>query len=181
MQTLIEKLHSIHESLAAANLAHAFGGAIALAYCNKEPRGTRDIDVNIFVDAEHAERATSALPEGVAVSSADLEVVRETGQTRLWWDGTPVDVFLNNIPFHDDVARGVRWVELAGSEIPVLDCKSLTIFKALFDRPKDWVDIATIAERDPRVVAEAADQLQALTGDANDPGVIRLRATASEF
>lgn len=178
MASLIEKLHKIHDSLAAAGLAHAFGGAIALAYCTEEPRGTRDIDVNIFIDAGRADRATAALPEGIAVSANDLGVLRESGQTRLWWDDTPVDLFLNIVPFHEEVARGVRWVPLGGRQVPVLDCRSLAVFKALFDRSKDWVDIETIADRNPSTIAAAADQLQRLTGDADDPAVVRLRSVA---
>src|SRR5262249_41808856 len=45
LSVLAERLIAIHDSLDAAGVPHAFGGAIALAYCTEEPRGTRDLDV----------------------------------------------------------------------------------------------------------------------------------------
>jgi hypothetical protein len=49
--TLVEKVLALSEALTAAGVAHAFGGAIALAYWTEDPRGTRDVDVNAFVPA----------------------------------------------------------------------------------------------------------------------------------
>ena len=41
---LAGKVIAIHEALLDAKLPHAFGGALALAYCVGEPRATRDVD-----------------------------------------------------------------------------------------------------------------------------------------
>ncbi|MBW8059101.1 MAG: hypothetical protein FVQ78_01965 [Solirubrobacterales bacterium] len=164
MSELIGKLFALHDALSAAGLAHAFGGAIALAYCTEEPRGTRDLDVNIFTDSSNAERALGALPDEVAVTPASVEAVARDGQDRLWWDDTPIDVFLNNHPFHEAVAEGVVWVPLAGRDVPVLDCASLVVFKALFARTKDWADIEAVAERDPGQVEAAAVTVEELLG-----------------
>lgn len=49
MSVLAERLLAVHDALADARLPHAIGGAIALGYCTEEPRGTRDLDVNVFV------------------------------------------------------------------------------------------------------------------------------------
>lgn len=89
------------------------------------------------------------------------------------WDGTPIDVFLNNVPFHDAVAEGVVWVPLAGREVPVLDCASLVVFKALFNRTKDWADIEAVAERSPAQVEAAAVAVAELVGE-DDPACERL-------
>lgn len=170
---LVEKLHAIHEALKAHSLPHAFGGAIALAYCVEEPRGTRDLDVNIFVDASDAEKVLASLPEGVGVSAEDVETVMEKGQTRLFWDGVPVDVFLNNLPLHDQVANEVLWVSLKGRQIPVLDCASLVVFKSFFDRGRDWGDIEEVAVATPEDVDAATKMVRALVGE-DDPGYKRL-------
>ncbi|MFL5439088.1 MAG: hypothetical protein ACJ79W_08020, partial [Myxococcales bacterium] len=138
MSELVTKLFTVHDALTGAGLAHAFGGAIALAYCTEEPRGTRDLDLNIFTDASRADAALAALPAGISVSAADIDAVARDGQTRLWWDDTPIDVFLNNHPFHDTVAGGIVWVPLERREIPVIDCASVVVFKALFNRTRDW-------------------------------------------
>lgn len=177
MSELVAKLHAIHDALKAASLPHAFGGAIALAYCVEEPRGTRDLDLNIFCDAADADRALAALPDGVRVRRRDVEEVRRRGQARLFWDDVPVDVFLNNLPLHEAVAAAVLWVPLAGREVPVLDCASLVVFKSFFDRTRDWADIEAVAEAAPEAVAAAARTLAELVGES-DPAHRRLAALA---
>lgn len=174
MSELVEKLFTIHDSLTEAGLAHAFGGAIALAYCVEEPRGTRDLDVNIFVDAAEAESVLASLPAAVRVRKKDIAKVKRDGQARLDWDGTPIDVFLNNVPLHEAVAAAVVWVRLEGRDIPVLDCASLVIFKALFDRTKDWADLEAIAIAAPEDIEAAASTIADLVGE-DDPAVERLR------
>jgi hypothetical protein len=177
MSELVEKLFTIHDSLTEAGLAHAFGGAIALAYCVEEPRGTRDLDVNIFIDASEAEAVLASLPRGVRVRKKDIAKVKRDGQARLDWDGTPIDVFLNNIPLHRAVAAAVVWVPLEGREVPVLDCASLVIFKAFFDRTKDWADIEAVAIATPEDIEGAAATIAELLGE-DDPALERLKALA---
>ncbi|HVD86403.1 MAG TPA: hypothetical protein VNB59_03255 [Solirubrobacterales bacterium] len=173
MSELVDKLFAIDDALRAASLPHAFGGAISLAYCVEEPRGTRDLDVNIFCDAAAAERVLAALPDGVGVSDDDVETVRHEGQTRLFWDGVPVDVFLNNLPLHEEVANGIVWVPLQGRKVPVLDCASLVIFKSFFDRTKDWADIEAVALATPEDVETATKMVAGLVGE-DDPAYRRL-------
>lgn len=163
MTTLVDKIVALSESLAAAAIPHAFGGALALAYCTEDPRGTRDIDVNAFVPAAAAGPVLAALPAGVLVPAETAEVIATDGQVRLWWDDTPVDLFLDYAPLHSQAARGVRTVPFAGRQISVLGPVELVLFKALFDRPKDWVDIAAVVEAgavaDPDVVLRVLVEL----------------------
>jgi hypothetical protein len=177
---LVDKLFDIHDALTKAGIAHAFGGAIALAYCIEEPRGTRDLDVNVFVDASKAKSVLAALPAGVRVEKQDIAKAKRDGQVRLFWDGTPIDVFLNNLPLHDAVAASVVWVPLEGREAPVIDCASLTIFKAFFDRTKDWADIEAIAQATPEDVEEAAKTIAELVGP-DDPAYERLRSVREQW
>jgi hypothetical protein len=37
-------------------------------------------------------------------------------------------------------------VPFEGRAIPVLSCTGLTVFKAMFHRPRDWVDIEAMVE-----------------------------------
>lgn len=175
MSELVEKLFAIHDSLTEASISHAFGGAIALAYCTEEPRGTRDLDVNIFIDASKAAQTLARMPKGVTVAAEDIAKVERDGQARLDWDGTPIDVFLNNLPLHQAVAAAVVWVPLAGRDVPVLDCASLAIFKALFDRTKDWADLEAIAQATPEDIDAAAATISELVGK-EDPAVQRLES-----
>ncbi len=57
MTTLVEKVLALSEALTAADVPHAFGGAIALAYCTEDPRGTRDVDVNASASRGSASRS----------------------------------------------------------------------------------------------------------------------------
>jgi hypothetical protein len=175
MSELIDKLFAIHDALQEHSLPHAFGGAIALAYCVEEPRGTRDLDVNVFCDAADAAKVLGALPNGVTVTAGDVGKVVKGGQARLWWDGVPVDVFLNNLPLHEAVASAVVWVPLQGRQVPMLDCASLVIFKAFFDRTKDWADIEAIAMATPEDIEAAARTLAEMLGE-DDPAYRRLAA-----
>lgn len=178
MSELITKLFAVHDALTAAGLAHAFGGAIALAYCTEEPRGTRDLDLNIFTNSSRARTALAALPDGISVSPADIDAVVRGAQTRLWWDDTPIDVFFNNHPFHDAVAGGVTWVPLERREIPVIDCSSLVVFKALFNRTRDWADIEAVSERSPAAIEKAATEIAEMLA-ADDPVYRRLVSLTS--
>lgn len=178
MSELIDKLFAVHDSLTAACLAHAFGGAIALAYCTEEPRGTRDLDVNIFSAAADARTVLAGFPAEITVTATDIAVVKRHGQTRLWWDETPIDVFLNHHPLHDAVAAGIVWVPLIDRKIPVLDGASLVVFKALFDRTRDWADIEAVADASPGHVEEAAATIAELMGE-DDPAYRRLGSLGS--
>ncbi len=164
MTTLVEKVVALSEALTAAGVDHAFGGAIALAYCTEDPRGTRDVDVNAFVPASRPQPVLRALPSGICVPPDTADVIARAGQVRLWWDDTPVDLFLDYAPLHEQAARGSRDVPFAGRQIRVLGPVELVLFKALFDRPKDWVDIATVVEADAVERDPVRDGLIALLG-----------------
>jgi hypothetical protein len=115
----------------------------------------------------------AALPEPVRVRKKDVVRVERDGQARLDWDGTPIDVFLNSLPLHEAVASAVVWVPLEGREAPVLDCASLVIFKAFFDRTKDLADLEAIALATPEDIEAAAATISDLVGP-DDPAVLRL-------
>jgi hypothetical protein len=145
--TLPEKLVALHEALRRARVPHAFGGAIALAYWTRDPRGTSDIDVNLFVPASEPTRALSALPDGVEQPPGTAEAIARDGQIRLWWEGTPVDLFFDYDPVHEEAARNRRTVPFEGKRIPVLGPIELAAFKVVFDRTRDWADIEAMADR----------------------------------
>lgn len=141
MMGLPEKIVAVHESLERAGLPHAFGGALALAWCTGRARGTVDIDVNVFVGTDRAEAVLVALPAGVdCPAKARAELGRE-GQVRVWWERTPVDLFLDSTDFHQQVGERVRWETFMGRSLPFLSCHDLAVFKAFFNRTKDWADL----------------------------------------
>jgi len=164
--TLTERIVALHTALEGAGIPHAFGGALALAFCTAEPRGTQDIDVNVFLSPGEVDRLLDALPAGVAVTDTDRDLLVRDGQARLWWDATPVDVFLSTHAFHDHAEAGRRHVAFAGVErLPVLACQDLAVFKAFFARPKDVVDVATMAALGSVDLDDLERSVTALLGD----------------
>ena len=145
MQGLPGQIVAVHRSLASAELPHAFGGALALAWCTRRARGTIDIDVNVFVGTDRVDDVLAGLPDDVCADAADRELLARDGQTRLWWGSTPVDVFLDTTEFHHAAARRCRWEDFGGTDLPFLSCSDLAVFKAFFDRTKDWADLEEMA------------------------------------
>ena len=177
MMGLPEKIVAVHERLAAAGLAHAFGGALALAWCTGRARGTIDIDVNVFVGVDQAAAVLDALPDAVEQTPALLKTLRREGQVRLWWTRTPVDVFLNSTDYHTAVAGRIRWESLKNRDLPFLACHDLAVFKAFFNRTKDWADLEEMVAADTIDTGAVAAVLIDLLG-ADDERVVRLTQLA---
>lgn len=178
MTTLVEKISAVMAAFDAAGIPAALGGALALAYATEEPRGTRDIDVNVFVDAGDVDNVFAALPVQVAYTDVDRHTVIRDDQVRLWWDDTPVDLFFSASDFHADVGRRSMAVTFADSTVRVLAPDDLCVFKVLFDRTKDWADIEAMLDSGTVNVAVVAQRLQELLGD--DDRISRLLARGAE-
>ncbi len=166
--TLAQQLLELHRRFAEAGIEHAFGGAIALAYWTLEPRGTRDIDVNLFLPASESARALAALPDQIAHDQATVDTITRDGQVRLWWDQTPVDLFFSYEPLHEQAARNRREVPFEGEQIPVLGPVELATFKAMFDRTRDWADIEEMLAAGTLDLDAVRENLVSLVGDGDD-------------
>ena len=81
------------------------------------------------------------MPAGVALPAGTADRIARDGQIRLWWEDTPVDLFFDYVPIHDDAKRNRRVVPFAGKRIPVLGPTELAAFKVMFDRTRDWADL----------------------------------------
>jgi hypothetical protein len=163
-----ERMLAIHEHLRTAGIDHAFGGALALAWCTQQARGTIDVDVNIFVGPERADESLAALPSGVVATAEDRALLARDGQARLWWGSTPVDVFLNTTEFHEAVATRVRWEPFAGAVLPFISCDDLAVFKAFFNRTKDWADLEAMRGAGTLDVSAVAGVLATFLGGDDD-------------
>lgn len=140
------KILAAHEMLASMGVDHQFGGAIALAWY-RSPRATTDIDLNVTVPPELGAPILGALSHlGVSVTEQDRRQIEHDGQARLEWEGTYLDLFFATLDLHQEFARSARRVDFGSDAIPILSADHLVICKAVFDRPKDWVDIAAMVE-----------------------------------
>jgi hypothetical protein len=141
---LSSRIVAVHEMLDSLGVPHQFGGAIALAWY-RSPRATTDIDLNITLTPPEAEPVLGALWHlGVNVSEANRSAIGRDGQARLDWDGSYLDVFFATLDLHQEMAERSREVTFGPVSIPILAPEHLIVCKAVFDRPKDWVDIEEI-------------------------------------
>ena len=142
---LDEKIVLIARALEEADIPHAFGGALALAYY-AEPRSTIDVDINIFASPELADRTFDTLQAlGAAVDPAvHPAAAHREGQVRVTWGRSPLDLFFAYDAFHDACRDAVRRVPFGDTTIPILGPEHLVVFKAVFDRRKDWLDIEQV-------------------------------------
>ena len=99
----------------------------------------------MFVDQTLAGAVFDALPVDVARSAADLASCLRDGQVRLWWAATPIDVFTNTTEFHIAAADRAVVHEFAAHDVPFLCCSDVAVFKAFFNRTRDWADLEDMA------------------------------------
>lgn len=175
MTSLPDKIVALHRALEKAKVDHAFGGALALAWCTNRPRGTSDVDVNLFAPPSQAKRVLRALPREVAWDDDDREHLQRDGQARVWWDTTPVDLFLSTTSFHRRAGRRVRHEPFREERLPFLACDDLAVFKIFFDRSRDWVDLEEMLAARSFDVSAVATTVAELLGD-DDPRLTRLSA-----
>ena len=177
--TLAQRVVRLDKAL--AKVPHAFGGAIALAYY-AEPRATIDIDLNVFVGVDRFRVVADALvPLGVAANDpAAQRLAERDGHVRVFWDDTPIDLFFAYDRFHDAAARARHDVPFADTTIPILSASHLLVCKAVFNRPRDWVDIDAML-----VVGVALDSAEVMrwvgriAGDS-DPRYERIAALLTQ-
>jgi len=166
---LVAKILAVHELLDSMRVTHQFGGAIALAWY-RNPRATTDIDLNLTVPPAQADPVLGALTHlGVTVSESDRKMIMQDGQARLNWAGSYLDAFFATLELHYEMARRQRLVEFGPMQIPILAPEHLVVCKAIFDRPKDWVDIdAMIAWGTEIDRTEALRWVSELVGDDSE-------------
>ncbi len=178
---IVTRTLAVYRALSDAGIECAIGGALALNYHIDDPRATRDIDVNVALPRHDAVRALRALPADVPWTGGHRASIERDGQVRIPWpvDGAvamPLDLFFAESAYHAVVARRAIEVPLRDRTIKVLSATDLTIFKALFDRSKDWPDIeAMLGAHDSSVdVDEAIRWVARIVGD-QDPRTAKLR------
>jgi hypothetical protein len=136
-------------ALTEARIPHAIGGAIAYGFWGN-PRGTGDLDVNLFLGADQALDALEALR--AAGMTIDVEKVlataRDRGDARVFYDDIPVDLFFSSIPLHESAAARTVTVTLSNRRIPILSAEDLIVLKMLFFRGKDVVDVERVRRLD---------------------------------
>lgn len=174
---LVDIASRVSRALSASGFPHAFGGAIALGY-HAEPRATIDIDIDVFVPTSAAGAVLRCLRDDGFVfdEQAALATAAQTDQVRLKLDDVLVDLFFANFPFHESCARRVVTVPFGDLEARVLSAEDIVVWKVLFNRPKDWLDIRQVLLTQGSAFDRgyALRWVTELLGD-DDPATARLR------
>jgi hypothetical protein len=134
----------IADQLQAAGISYALGGALALGAAGF-PRGTADVDVNVFVESSEAVRVAHLLqPLGIDFG-ADAAIVLAATKDGLFigqWDGMRIDVFVPSVAFSYEAERTrVHITNHVGWSGWFLSPEALAVFKLMFFRGKDLVDL----------------------------------------
>lgn len=140
-------------ALESAGFKAALGGSLALGVWGY-PRGTADADLNVFTAEERyldvvtcLERAGFApaverRPWTQADRDALVERMRDGRFAPVFRGPIRVDLFTPSIDFYDEAERTLRTFEPApGRTARVLSPEALCVFKLLFFRDKDLVDL----------------------------------------
>jgi hypothetical protein len=175
MKSLNQLLFEVHISLLEGGFDHAFGGALALMQYAAEPRMTRDIDVNVFASEADADLILQSFAHLAEVKKNHIDELISRGFTRVMAGPYPIDVFISVHEFHEDMRSRVVMFPHGDSQLPFISATHLTVLKALFDRPKDWVDIMEMMKAGVIDVPHALGWLASMTSE-RDERTARLRA-----
>ena len=178
--SIIDAVLEVHGLLERSCPAHAFGGALALAYY-AEPRATVDIDVNVFLPDADGPSVMEALatlgyePERGPDRALPISGIRLRRST----DPFPLDLFLPLGPVYDEIATRVRRWPFGPDrvELPFLSPEDLAVFKLSFGRDKDWVDLRQIVRSGLALDVDYIErQIIKLRGPTMYPRLARLRS-----
>jgi len=140
---------------------YALGGALAYGLWGV-PRATVDVDVNVFVGEQGFAAVFRALRSlGIALDEeAAIATVERDGMFAARFGLFRVDVFAPSIEFSWEAARTRIRQSIEGREVDFLSAEALAVFKLLFFRAKDIVDL---------------QRLIAVQGEKLDSGYVRSR------
>lgn len=174
----------VHGALDHGRVPHAFGGALAFGYY-AETRATVDADVSVFVDVSRVEPVIDLLrPLGLEpVTDPDQRMPIAGVQLRRMATRDRCDLFPDLDPRYSEIRARCRTFPFGpdATPLPFLSVEDVVMFKLSFGRPKDWVDLQSLATYNPDLdVDQIEDLLVHLRGPSMHPRIARLRAMARD-
>lgn len=158
-------------SLEQHGVSYALGGALAYGIWGI-PRATLDVDANVFVEDDELQLVATAL---VALGiPADLEQMKRESEARGMFSARfgvyRLDLFTPSIAFAREAEKTRRLIEVDGESAYFLSAEALAVFKLLFFRPKDIVDLERLVEvQGPKLdVAYVRQHLVTLMGESDE-------------
>lgn len=170
------------EHLDRAGFETAIGGALALGIWGV-PRGTKDVDLNVFAAEGDYPRLLATLESSGCTATAAgeswsperraefLRRAREGEVAVAYRDGIRIDIFVPSIDFYREAERTRRMVDLPGGRrVHALSPEALAVFKLLFFREKDLLDLKRLVARQGAALDSAwvRRQVADMVGEADD-------------
>ena len=154
MHGLVDVIHRLEDHFEALGIRRSYGGAIAYNFFGP-PRFTQDIDVLVLasdlkipglVEALAAEGCHPAgQPEKRLDPRSVLDDLRSKAHlTSFLFRGVRVEFFVPWHPFHHRVLERSPERDLDGRLIRIHAAEDLIVFKKIFNRPKDIMDIKAL-------------------------------------
>lgn len=142
MTDSLEVALRIARALERASVPYALGGALAYGLYGV-PRATVDVDVNTFLEPRDLGPVFDVLETlGVSLDRGDaIERAEREGMFSVQLEGCRVDLFTPSIDFSWEADRSRVRHAIEGEEIWFLSAEALCVFKLLFFRGKDVVDL----------------------------------------
>ncbi len=175
----------VHQLLDDLGIRHAFGGALALNYY-ATPRATVDVDINIAVDFHEADPLVAKFERVDFRPMLDRSQWMPSGGVRLLRDVAIVDLFFAFDDYHRIVLDNASLLPMllpSGNqfEVPIMAADDLVVFKASFNRAKDWVDIGAMIDSGTPIDADyVTEHLVALRGPTAYPRAARIQKMLSQ-
>ncbi|KAJ3173379.1 hypothetical protein HDU87_007648 [Geranomyces variabilis] len=141
--------------LDSAQVPYAIGGALSFGFW-AVPRTTFDVDFNYFTVPDDAGQMLKAIEEHAPITDEYGVVLKSTAIPcdgpiiRFWWKGTKIEAFGPTIPvFSQQALERARRVNVLGTSLSVLSAEAIAVFKLIFGRPQDWVDLQALIDLNP--------------------------------
>jgi hypothetical protein len=105
-----------------------------------------DVDLTLFLAPDKPAECVAVL-QGIGCEFSAVDIARslaDHGFCRVALRGVRVDGFLPIVSFYEDAKRRRRRVHLEDQSIFIWDAETLCVFKMMFFRHKDFVDVEQI-------------------------------------
>jgi hypothetical protein len=168
--------------LDAAGCEYALGGAIALGFW-AEARGTLDVDVTLYLSLDDSAGCLQLLEKiGCDVDrTRALDMLKQHNFCQVQLLGIRLDVFLPMSSFYEAAKARRREVPIGNRRAYIWDAETLCVFKMMFFRQKDLVDIQSVLRSQGAALDREWVEKSLLDLYGNrDPRISRWRELAAE-
>jgi hypothetical protein len=147
--SLVEATTDVHRFCEARGWRFCFIGGIAVQRWG-EQRATRDADLTLLVGWGNEEPFVDEL---LAHFSARTESARDHALLHRvlllrHMNGTPIDIGLGGLPFEERSVERASYFRLSETfGYRTCSAEDLVVHKVFAGRPQDWVDVASVIER----------------------------------